>query len=75
MSSITFIGGVVGPTFAGLMYDRTGSYAAAFFIMGPAIALGFPAMLLAGDPTRAGLEELPKSRAAKEEAPVPPGAG
>jgi MFS family permease len=62
MSSITFIGGVIGPTFAGYMYDRTGSYAAAFFVMGPCIALGLPAMLMAGEPTRAGFEGGRKAR-------------
>lgn len=62
MSSVTFIGGVSGPLFAGLMYDRFGGYSQAFVILGPCIAVGFPAMLLAGDPKRAGLEDLPKKK-------------
>lgn len=51
MSSISVLGGVMGPVFAGYMFDVQGDYRIAFLILGPIIAVGAPAILMAGKPT------------------------
>ena len=51
MNPISVVGGVTGPLFAGFMFDAFESYKLAFFLMGPLIALGAPAIFLAGKPT------------------------
>jgi MFS family permease len=56
MNPISVGGGVLGPLFAGRMFDAQGSYQLAFFIMGPLVALGALAIFLAGKP---GLVEDP----------------
>ena len=53
MSSISVLGGVLGPVFAGYMFDVQGDYRLAFLILGPIIAIGAPAILAAGKPTLA----------------------
>jgi MFS family permease len=53
MSSISVLGGVMGPVFAGYMFDIQGDYRLAFLILGPIIAIGAPAILAAGKPTLA----------------------
>ena len=50
MNPIGVLGGVIGPLFAGVMFDAQGSYQIAFFMIGPMVALGFPAILFAGIP-------------------------
>lgn len=56
-SGVAIAGGVSGPLFAGLMYDHFGSYTLADLCLGPAIAMGIIAMLLAGKPTRSGIPD------------------
>ena len=56
-SGVALFGGVSGPLFAGLMYDRFGSYLIADLCLGPVISLGFVAMVLAGRPTRSGMPD------------------
>ena len=50
MNPITVGGGVLGPLFAGMMFDAQDSYQLAFFIIGPLVALGAPVIFLAGKP-------------------------
>ena len=50
MNPISVGGGVLGPLFAGRMFDAQGSYQLAFFIIGPLVALGALAIFLAGKP-------------------------
>ncbi|PZC48530.1 MAG: MFS family permease/MFS family permease [Chloroflexi bacterium] len=50
MNPIGVMGGVLGPLFAGVMFDAQGSYQLAFIIIGPMVALGFPAIRFAGVP-------------------------
>ena len=50
MNPITVGGGVLGPLFAGMMFDAQDSYQLAFLIMGPLVALGAPTIFLAGKP-------------------------
>ena len=51
MNPMSVVGGIIGPLFAGFMFDAFESYKLAFFIMGPVIALGAPAIFMAGKPT------------------------
>ncbi len=51
MNPITVGGGVLGPMFAGVMFDAQGSYQMAFFILGPLVAIGAPVIYLAGKPS------------------------
>ena len=51
MNPMSVGGGIVGPLFAGFMFDAFESYKLAFFIMGPLITLGAPAIFMAGKPT------------------------
>ena len=50
MNPIAVGGGVIGPLFAGRMFDVQDSYQLAFLIMGPLVALGAPTIFLAGKP-------------------------
>ena len=50
MNPISVGGGVLGPLFAGIMFDAQGSYQLAFFILGPLVAMGAPTIFLAGKP-------------------------
>ena len=54
MSSLALVGGVLGPIFAGRMFDVYGNYRRAFLIIAPIAAVGAPAIFLAGKPTLAG---------------------
>ena len=54
MNPISVLGGVMGPLFAGFMFDTYGSYQIAMLIVGLLTFLGAPAVFLAGKPTLAG---------------------
>ena len=54
MNPISVMGGVMGPIFAGFMFDTYGSYQLAMVIVGLLTFLGAPAVFLAGKPTLAG---------------------
>jgi len=57
-SSLVMMSGmIVGPTFAGIMYDRTGSYQASFIVLAVCAALG--AVLFAFAKPPAGMHEPP----------------
>ena len=62
MNPIGVLGGVTGPLFAGVMFDRFGNYELAFFTLGLLVALGAPVMYLAGKPTLSGDPTLATER-------------
>ena len=53
ISSISQVGNIIGPLFAGLMFDTFGSFRLAFLILVPVAALGIPALMVAGRPAPA----------------------
>ncbi|MBI4233566.1 MAG: MFS transporter [Chloroflexi bacterium] len=66
VSTMSLVGSLLGPIYAGRMFDTFGNYHLAFLTLGPIVALGTPAVLLAGKPTLAGAPakggEAPRTR-------------
>ncbi|MBI4201363.1 MAG: MFS transporter [Chloroflexi bacterium] len=54
MSPTSVVGGVLGPLFAGFMFDVKGSYQLAMILLGPISLIGGLAIFLAGKPTLSG---------------------
>jgi len=54
ISTMSLAGGILGPLYAGRMFDLLGNYHLAFLTLAPIVILGTPAIFLAGNPTLSG---------------------
>jgi len=59
MNPISVLGGVMGPIFAGVLFDVFGNYRLALTLLGPISLLGFLVLIMAGKPTLSGEGEQP----------------
>ena len=57
MSTLSLVISVIGPVYAGLMFDHFNNYTLAFLILGPIITLGSLSVYLAGTPNLSGMKE------------------
>ena len=63
MSSLSLVGAIIGPVFAGIMFDAFGNYHLTFITLAIVISLGTPAIFLAGKPTLTGATvQIPDTR-------------
>ena len=68
-SLVIMLGMIVGPTFAGVMYDQTGSYRVSFFVLSILAALGSILFVFAKPPE--GRERWLAAAAARSRRPAP----